>query len=531
MDHKDNDAPLRKLASAEDLRGKKSGDHKDGHGKKRKLWLSLIGLVVVLAIAVGAYEVSQRFKPAENGEEEPAYESTTVKLIDHDRSDVASVTVALPDGSAYTVLNNNTYGEDGAETAPADGSPAYSIEGAENFDLDQSAAKTLLGYAANLTATKLVAENVTDLTPYGLDKPLATVTMAYRDGSKTVWLVGAQAPTSTGSYFSEQGSKAVFLVYQSAAQNMVKALTALHTCEMPWSIADTTTITDLVIEPADGETVEINYDDNTDTNLSVSSIRLVQPFVYGANSDRVEEMFNGVAALTIDAYAGELGELENTGLEDGAYRYKVAVQVTPDKTKPEEIVTYTYLVGNFASADAVYVKPDDSTAVYTVDSSSLSFLDNATPGYLVDQFSNLIYIARVDALDVKTADDAWNVTIERTPQLDADGKETGKEDEAFYFDGELTDTTLFKKLYQEIIGTMNSKLCDDYHFDGKVYCTVTYTLNVEPNELTIEYLEYDDDYLAVRRDGLTLFLIKRDRIDSMINALNEYRAGTFVAKS
>ena len=97
MDRKDNDAPLRKLASAEDLRGKKSGDHKDGHGKKRKLWLSLIGLVVVLAIAVGAYEVSQRFKPAENGEEEPAYESTTVKLIEHNRSDVASVTVALPD--------------------------------------------------------------------------------------------------------------------------------------------------------------------------------------------------------------------------------------------------------------------------------------------------------------------------------------------------------------------------------------------------------------------------------------------------
>lgn len=530
MDHKGNDAPLRKLASAEDLRGKKSGDHKDGHGKKRKLWLSLIGLVVVLAIAVGAYEAAQYFKPAATDEEEQTYESTTVKLIDHDRSEVVSIAVALPDGDSYTVLNNNTYDEDGAETAPADGSPAYSIEGAESFDLDQAAAKTLLGYAANLTATKLVAENVTDLAPYGLDKPQATVTMTYRDGTKNVWLIGAQAPTSTSSYFCEQGSKAVFLIYQSAAQNMAQALTALHTCEMPWSIADTTTITDLIIEPADGETIEINYDDNTDTNLSVSSIRLVQPFVYGANSDRVEEMFNGVAALTIDAYAGELGELTDTGLENGTYRYKVTVQVTPDSTKPEETVTYTYLVGNFASADAVYVKPDNSTAVYTVDSSSLSFLDNATPGYLVDQFSNLIYIARVDALTIKTADDEWNVTIERTPQLDEDGKETGKEDEAFYFDGEPTDDTLFRKLYQEIIGTTNSKLCDDYHFDGKVYCTVTYKLNVEPNELTIEYLEYDDDYLAVRRDGLTLFLIKRDRVDSMINSLNEYRAGTFVAK-
>lgn len=530
MDRKGNDAPLRKLASAEDLRGKKSGDHTDGHGKKRRLWLSLISLVVVLAIAVGAYEAAQYFKPAADEEEEQTYESTTVKLIEHDRSEVASVTVELPDGGSYTVLNNNAYDEDGAENAPADGSPAYSIEGAENFDLDQSAAKTLLGYAANLTATKLVAENAADLSAYGLDKPQATVTMTYRDGSKNVWLIGSQAPTSTSSYFCEQGSKAVFLIYQSAAQNMVKALTALHTCEMPWSITDTTTITDLVIEPTDGETIEINYDDNTESNLSVSSLRLVQPFVYGANSDRVDEMFNAVAALTIDAYAGEVDALTGTGLEDGAYRYRVAVQVMPDSTKPEETVTYTYLVGDFASADAVYVKPDDSTAVYTVDSSSLSFLDNATPGYLVDQFSNLIYIARVDALDIKTADDEWNITIERTPQLDEDGSETDKENEAFYFDGEPTDETLFRKLYQEIIGTMNSKLCDDYHFEGKVYCTVTYTLNVEPNELTIEYLDYDDDYLAVRRDGLTLFLIKRDRVDSMINSLNEYRAGTFVAK-
>ena len=123
MEQKGHDAPLKKLASAEDLRGKKSGDHKDGHGKKRKLWLSLIGLVVVLAIAVGAYEASQLIKPAEETEDEPAYESTTVKLIDRDRSDVSSITVQLADSEPYTILNNNTYGEDGAETAPADGSP------------------------------------------------------------------------------------------------------------------------------------------------------------------------------------------------------------------------------------------------------------------------------------------------------------------------------------------------------------------------------------------------------------------------
>ena len=33
---------------------------------------------------------------------------------------------------------------------------------------------------------------------------------------------------------------------------------------------------------------------------------------------------------------------------------------------------------------------------------------------------------------------------------------------------------------------MNSKLSEDYHIDGDVYCTVKYTLNVEPGELIID---------------------------------------------
>ena len=51
MDDKDlntqQEAPLKKLASAQELRGSKSGSGKEGTGSKRKLWLSLIAVVVV----------------------------------------------------------------------------------------------------------------------------------------------------------------------------------------------------------------------------------------------------------------------------------------------------------------------------------------------------------------------------------------------------------------------------------------------------------------------------------------------------
>ena len=57
--------------------------------------------------------------------------------------------------------------------------------------------------------------------------------------------------------------------------------------------------------------------------------------------------------------------------------------------------------------------------------------------------------------------------------------------------------------------------------------TVTYTLNVEPYELVIEFMEYDQDYLVVRRDNLSLFMIKRDKIDALAAALRAFDQGTY----
>ena len=66
MEQKDkNEAPLKKLASAQDLRGSKSGTGPDGKGSKRKLGLGILAAVVVLGLAVGAYFASQSLKPAE----------------------------------------------------------------------------------------------------------------------------------------------------------------------------------------------------------------------------------------------------------------------------------------------------------------------------------------------------------------------------------------------------------------------------------------------------------------------------------
>ena len=240
MEQKDKttpaEAPLKKLASAQDLRGSKSGTGKEGNGGKRNLWVPIVALVVVLGAACGIYFASNNIKPAEPAPTEaPAYQSTTVKLVERQRSEVASIGITLPDGESYTIVNQNKYEEDGTRIPLAQGEKGYAIEGLEEFDLNQSTAETIVGYAADLTATQLITDNAENLADFGLDAPRAEIAMNYRDGKTTTWLIGSQAPTNSGSYFAEKGKNAVFLIYSSAVKNLT-GMPLAH-ASMPVAIA------------------------------------------------------------------------------------------------------------------------------------------------------------------------------------------------------------------------------------------------------------------------------------------------------
>ena len=91
MENNDNKKRLSNLQSAEELRGKKSGSTA-GKGGKKKLWLSVILLAVVLAAAFGVYYLSGQIKP--EGEEPQATQApdNTVKVVSRDMNDVDRLT-------------------------------------------------------------------------------------------------------------------------------------------------------------------------------------------------------------------------------------------------------------------------------------------------------------------------------------------------------------------------------------------------------------------------------------------------------
>lgn len=522
MDQKDSNTSSRKLASAAELRGKKSGKSGDSKGGK-KMWLSLVLLVVLLGAAVGIYYLSGIVKPEEATTPEATLPpSTTVKVVDRAKEDVESVTVAAAGETPFTIVSNKTTtgeGEDATTTY------TYEVEGAPDFKLDQSQAGSIIGYAANLTATQQVAEGVTDFGAYGLDKPSATATMNYRDGSQVVWNFGSKIPTGSGYYMCQQGTSTVFVVYSSAYTALSSKLNDLYVLEVPVSFESSASVTNLLIEQKDKATVELRYIDSNETTFSINTLKLVQPIEYDAQSERAEEIIEACLAMTISGYAGQKADLPEAGLDDP--RARVVISDANGNT-------LTCVVGEYCGNDQVYVQMDDTDAVYLMDASLLTFLDNANVSYLVDQFSNLVNILMVDGVEVVAGDNRYEMSIERQPDLDEDGNQktnaAGKlaTIDTYRFDGEEREEALFKKLYQVVIGTMVSKVSDDFDIEGDVVASITYKLNVEPGEFKVEYLEYDENYYAVRRDGLTLFLIKQDKVDNLLDNMESFRNGTFV---
>lgn len=548
-----------------------SADQLKKHGDKRygsKKWLTVILLVVVLGAAIGGYWLLSRPEAADPNAAEvtPAPTSSMVALLEKERDQVKSVDVTVRDGEAFTLLY------DGANNR-------YSIAGKENFEVNPDEASALITYACQLNAAQMVQENVTDMEQFGLKTPAVSFTANYTDGTSKTYFLGDKTPATSAYYLCEKGGSTVYLVYSAVYNAYNRNVNSLHT--LPAISIDSAAISGLVVERKGKDTVELTMNGENTDPLSISTLRLEQPFLYDANSDRANEVLTAAAALNVSGYAGRVDDGKDYGLTEPTARIAITttteVQVpaeTPAPTaepaaeataepaaeataepaaeataepaaeataepEPEMITkqvaeTRTFTIGSRAEDGKVYCTVDESGAVYLMDESLLSFLDKAKAPYLVDQFINLVSIFKVDGIVIEDANGGkYEMGITREPVLNESGEQeldnngNPKTNDTYTFNGTATTDSLFKKMYQEIIGTLADKLLEETPPVGDTVLRITYKLNIAPGELVIEYQSYDDDYYVARRGDTARFLIKKSKVDSVLESCKAYAEGTY----
>lgn len=533
------------LESAQELKGKKAG----GVGGKshKKAW-SAIALVAVLAVAAGLYYFTDLFKPVEVAPAPTATPAATAQLLQSDLSDVRSVTITQKGAQPYTVLCSIPpvpeatptpaptlapeptptpgEGQTAAPTLAPEPTPqptpaptaSYAIEGQPYFEVKPAQVSGMADYASSLTGEALGAEGALNLGDYGLDAPALTAVFRYADGSSKALYLGDKTPTGSKYYARIEGDEKVYLLSTMVNTTLNKPLNELHTAELPLALT-TDAVQNLLIEQAGKETIELELLQSASENqLSINMLRLVQPVNYDAHSTRGGEMLEGACAIDVSGYAGHASSAEELA-GYGLVSPRIRIRITSTEGAVLDI-----RVGDKVG-DSSYAAVDESGDVYLIDNGLLGFVSNARVSYLIDQFVNLVNIQSVAGLTVEGMGESYQLSIERETIEGEEGEEETAE--TYFFDEKETDESLFKKLYQSIIGTLADKVSEDMHLSGDVAVTVRYQLNDSAEPFAVEYLQYDDEYYAVRRDGLTLLLIKKDKVQSMMDDLQAYREGTF----
>lgn len=402
--------------------------------------------------------------------------------------------------------------------------PDYQVEDMPWFELKSSQASNMIVYGYTLTTTRCIEENSADLSVYGLTEPQMQLVFDYCDGTSMTINVGNKIAAGNYYYVTLDDSKDVYMCYGNIYTYNDYELNSLHV--MPeLAVFDTENVVtmELLVERRGAETIEMKMFDSSDETTSINLFKMVQPITYDTNSDRTAEVEANIAAITLTGYAGyapdEASKAE-FGLDDP---YAHIYMLDADGNECD------FTIGGFAgTSDTLrYITIDDGGNVYTVDTSLLAFLPNMRVSYLVDQFANLIYIKRINGFEITTSDTVYTATVERIEYED-NGEQKTKD--VFYYEGEMADEDIFRDFYQVVIGTLFDKRIEDeseYQLEGEADVTVTYHMTYTDEPYVVEYVSYDRDYYAIRKDGYTLFLIQKDKINDMVATAESYRIGEY----
>jgi hypothetical protein len=77
---------------------------------------------------------------------------------------------------------------------------------------DQDAVSSMVGNLTNLNADKVIEDNASDLTPYGLHIPTLDIVVTKKDAKTSELLIGDDTPTGSGAYAKLAGDPRVFTV-------------------------------------------------------------------------------------------------------------------------------------------------------------------------------------------------------------------------------------------------------------------------------------------------------------------------------
>lgn len=462
-----------------------------------KNWKKVIVLLIIFAVFLFAFIfLSGNQNKLSNGNETPPPTEVTssdeIKLIDLAQEDISKI-VLKRQGDEIVITREERDME--ALEKNDDGTTKKVIEKKQvwvnsSFDVDNDLIEDMVSAATTITTKRLIDENPTDLTIYGLDNALVT-TFASSGGKETSIEIGDLTPKKDSYYVRKLGSPEVY-----------------------------------TIDSYKGETLKYDKFDIMSKNLYGTETLSAEDFDTLTFTKEGREVFsakkNPSSADWIIIGPIPEREADNSGLSKfldwlNKFRVNKFVEENPSDLKiygldsPKYVFEYTsgdkayrLMLGDKNDFE-YYGMMEGHNFVFAVDATNLNFVDLSLKN-VVSLFAYIPSIFDVEKLVIDM--DGRNDVLLINESLDE-----GAASE-YYLNGEKMDTdeekSLFKKYYQGAVGIVGDKIDLNAVPSGEAAVRLTYTLKEASPDKTVEI------ELIPTNDGYGYFIMKNGKYTGLI---------------
>ena len=496
--------------------------------RTRTLVIALVAVVVLVGVLLLIPLLPEENAGSSTGSSVGGTDTVTHTLLDK----------SVKDEDAVVVYSVSVDGEKDFTVYYDKDEKAYYLKDYEDLALDSYNISTLMDCATTFTAQDKL-DTVDDLKDYGLDKPKATVTIAYHDGEKATVKVGNRTPDESGYYVTLDG-KQVYISNES----MVSPFLMSDTQYVSTSLLTTPTADK---DDQDGKAVlkeleltgsafdkplAIRRISPTDTaEFTYFSYVITSPYYRGV-SEAASSEFGGFTALTA-AQAVVLHptrkQLADFGFDKPGVvaKVKVAIETSKDTSDDSEAVSTAYYntvsitltVGSTDESGNYFITVDGVDAIFYVASNQLSaIVERRYENTISDQLF-LKDITTLSGLSLAYEGKAYDYAFTHHP------KEEERDDMLVVkVDGKQYPTADFRLLYQLAMGIERYGSTDTAP-TGDSLLTITLRDEEGSQYLKVDFYPNTGSLCTARTSEGELFTVKASEVNDFIKQAGNYMSG------
>ena len=430
-----------------------------------KIYRNAAILALVLAVVVGAYFLISSL----TGNKTPQVTEKGFKYIDIASAD--KIDTVKTEYSGETLVYARTIGED------------WGISFPENMKVDKFMCKSVVLNLAPLRSFKVIEEEPSDLSQYGLDNP-SVITVKLKTGNEIVLNIGKRTETGENYYAKRVDEKRVVTISTAYIERLLFTLYDIKTKELFGVISDD--ITEITMYKG-GEVAYEGFKNDFQWMMSKPLDSIIDNYLFVPVLDDIVAM--NVKEFVTPKYE----DLALYGLD--APRYEIMFKALGDD--------YHILIGKQKEGEeSYYAKFNDSTEIFTIAATDLKFLEKPI-SQMVENHIYLVAIEEINKveLSIDKIDYRFDIVHDKVNARTGDVKVTlnGTRDVSFILDDGFQ---WFKKLFQELISLELEATDLSYKPSGPPEITLIYTHVIDGHVLKIEFIPKDDLYLYVVKNGL-----------------------------